>query len=252
MGPMDLTPGWSLENARICLQASINAYERPNVVSDMAHALIVDCGNAIIVAFRGTKDIRDFVTDAECFRGPFNEETKVPSLPETQEVHCGFACAWKSIAALIPPQLPDGKPVFVTGHSLGGALAILCAQYLQAREFCVQAVYTFGQPRVGNGAFARACHAALGSRTWRVVNRADIVPRLPGWLMGYRHAGQEVFVTALGPLKFNPSLLTKAITDGAVAYSEWKHGRIALLADHSSESGYQANGIGSPRVEVVA
>ena len=74
----------------------------------------------------------------------------------------------------------SGKPIFVAGHSLGGGQAIPCAADLKSHGFRVAAVYTFGQPRVGDSAFRDAYNVILGKVTWRIVNQNDIVPRVPG------------------------------------------------------------------------
>ena len=77
----------------------------------------------------------------------------------------------------------DSHPqkVWITGHSLGGALAVMAAARLIGEGILAPAdiggVYTFGQPRVGDGRFQR--QYPLGERHFRVVNSNDIVTRLP-------------------------------------------------------------------------
>ena len=78
--------------------------------------------------------------------------------------------------------------VYVTGHGLGGAFAIISA--LDINDYLnqgVDVVYTFGQPRVGNDAFA-AYYANKLPNTFRVINNADIVPHLPPTTAGYLHS----------------------------------------------------------------
>ena len=75
----------------------------------------------------------------------------------------------------------DAQPLFITGHSLGGALAIIAAERLR-RELKIEAaaVYTFGAPRVGSAAFAGSYNACgLGDRSYRLIHGLDIVPTLP-------------------------------------------------------------------------
>jgi hypothetical protein len=73
-------------------------------------------------------------------------------------------------------------PLFVTGHSLGGALAVLCTAMLHRTEPALFAnlrgVYTYGQPMVGDGDFAATCEP-FAARTFRHVYHSDLVPRLP-------------------------------------------------------------------------
>lgn len=89
----------------------------------------------------------------------------IPGLPGAY-VHAGFGRLWKrsgleanmteALADLISLRGWDG-PLYVTGHSMGGALAHLCAMYMQYM-FALDDVrlYTFGSPRVGNYAFYQA------------------------------------------------------------------------------------------------
>lgn len=66
--------------------------------------------------------------------------------------------------------------VYLTGHSHGGALAVLAATELN-KLYHIAAVYTFGAPRVGNKAFAR--HVEEDIRVYRIVNSKDFVPYFP-------------------------------------------------------------------------
>jgi triacylglycerol lipase len=120
----------------------------------------------------------------------------------------------------------------VTGHSLGGALAVLAADILNAQGFLIHSVYTFGQPRVGDATFAARYNMTLGQRTFRIVNSNDLVPRLPGWLMGYRHCGQHFFITAAGALIFNPSLFTLLTTDFVGLYRAYRKLDGVVIEDH--------------------
>jgi hypothetical protein len=84
--------------------------------------------------------------------------------------------------------------VFVAGHSLGGALAQLCALDLRlsARLPDVR-LTTFGAPRVGNAVFARWLDAAVGPHA-RFTHARDVVPSVPPSWAGFAHAGREVWV----------------------------------------------------------
>src|SRR3954447_21195474 len=67
------------------------------------------------------------------------------------------------------------KPLFLTGHSMGGALAVLTACRLAKMGRPPAAVYTYGAPRVGDRAFC----AGYSIPTYRVVNRLGLVPEMP-------------------------------------------------------------------------
>jgi pimeloyl-ACP methyl ester carboxylesterase len=235
-------PGFNIGNAMECAIASSDAYDRATISNAKTdtQVLIVDRGTYISVAFRGTSDLRDIITDADALMTGFGDH-------DGACVHRGFMEAYESVRMDVLnaiQQLQSGlnhepmsilrgiKPVVVTGHSLGGALAILCAFDLRSTGLSVDSVYTFGQPRVGNAVFAWLYKMLLGSVTFRVTNGADIVPWSPGWLLGYRHSGVEMFMPTSGGLFTSPGLLSLLTANGLEIYREWKRGRLAALADH--------------------
>jgi hypothetical protein len=117
-------------------------------------------------------------------------------------VHSGFAKAYASVRADVQQLIDtavgrDAEPwtVYVTGHSLGGALSTLCAYDVAGRTRWAGAaprvvVYNYGSPRVGNAVFAAEFNARVPN-CWRVTNRADAVTQVPR-LLGYCHVGHCV------------------------------------------------------------
>jgi hypothetical protein len=83
--------------------------------------------------------------------------------------------------------------VVVTGHSLGGAMATIAAAYLRAAGLTCD-LWTFGAPRVGNGAFADFVTAQPGLEN-RATDQDDPVPRLPPLFAGFRHTSPEYWFT---------------------------------------------------------
>jgi len=241
-----MNPPFDLQRALKLADASAQAYAPPpgaTLISNKAtdtHALALADGGDLIVAFRGTADLRNWLTDLECAKSEF----KIHGLK--LKVHAGFLRAWLSIrdevSALVSSRAPGPASLFLTGHSLGGALAMLAAMDLQG----VAACYTFGQPRVGAPAFANAYNAFLRARTFRVVNSDDLVPRLPWLLASYRHAGNEIFFPApacaarlglgeAGPL-INPSLWRKLPADALALARALATRHPTLLEDHHVRS----------------
>jgi triacylglycerol lipase len=219
---------FDLDNARALARLALLAYGPAegfkatfvraiaNAATD-TQAYVVADERATILVFRGTSSRRDLLTDLmvrkEAVRGG--------------RVHRGFLAAWDSvrhqvICALLEADVV-GRPLFITGHSLGGALAELAESTL-----CASAVYTFGQPRVGNASFAAAGHF----HCYRIVHEEDPVPRVPLWSWGYRHGGHEVFLDSFGHIQFNPPLPYKLLSDIWGVVNAWSQERLAVAGDH--------------------
>jgi len=159
-----------------------------------------------VLVFRGTepRKLADLWTDLQIER---------EAERDLGEVHEGFRQAFdasgegepslqEKVAGLLDPLLLNGEgaqganehrpySLWVTGHSLGGALAhLFAARYLRdrpaARELFGGCV-TFGEPRVGNHAFAGKSQQLGNGRFVRFVNDLDIVARIPLRSLGYAH-----------------------------------------------------------------
>jgi pimeloyl-ACP methyl ester carboxylesterase len=136
-----------------------------------------------ILAFRGT-DPRKF----EDWKTDFDARPK--ATVGRGRVHRGFKDAHDRAADRIGELLAGRTvPVWVTGHSLGGAVATLAA----ARHDGIHALVTFGAPRVGDRAFRDTCPVPA----WRVVHRSDVVARVPPAGI-YRHVGRRVYIDREG------------------------------------------------------
>jgi triacylglycerol lipase len=163
----------------------------------------------ILVAFRGTQPNHpaDWLVDFEAPHVHWDHPAG--------KVHKGFHRALMAIwgqtldgKEILPKRLLDrgNRTVWITGHSLGGALAVMCAaQARLAAGIPVQGVYTFGQPRVGTEEFSMELQAALGSRIFRFINNRDIVPRVPLFSMRFNHCGTEIFFDPEGRQETRPS-----------------------------------------------
>ncbi len=233
---LELTTKLSLANALALARASAGAYERhPTAEGSDARILDLDCGTARVIAFRGSCEASDFVVDAEIRRS---------SAGDGIGVHHGFYSTISVIGGHLIQRAGWGRklPLFITGHSLGGALAVLAAKILRGAGFFIQGVYVFGCPRVGNKRFAETYDCCLGDRTYRFVNEEDVVARVPGWVSGYRHVGTEIFLpsgqasnlkpqTSSGYI-VDPSIWTKGRSDVVGWWRDFWVGRVAGLYDH--------------------
>lgn len=98
--------------------------------------------------------------------------------------HKGFmgalAAIWEPLAAEVDRLTKESeRPLWVTGHSLGGALAQLAAWRFNRRFMQVHQVYTYGSPMIGNAATKAAFDKEFAGRIFRYANVTDLVPRLP-------------------------------------------------------------------------
>jgi hypothetical protein len=151
----------------------------------------------ITVAFRGTmgKDVRNWITNIR------TDKANATFLAPNLLVHEGFLKSYtilrKELMLFLRAaiKLFPSFPIAVTGHSLGGALAILCAADISANEknWNITSVITFGSPRVGNLDFSQFYDGRLGNITFREVHSRDVVPHVPIRKMNYNHVAREVW-----------------------------------------------------------
>ena len=157
-------------------------------------ALVADTDKFVVVAFRGTSSRRDVRTDLQT---RFNvSKVNIEGRAVAVAVHSGFYTAFtkveKELRALL--EKTGEKPIYLTGHSLGGALALVASAALGGSSALgdrIAAVYTFGAPRVGQANFSEIVKAPH----YRVINSGDIVPLVPPtWVLGYRHTGTPMLL----------------------------------------------------------
>lgn len=138
----------------------------------------------LVISFRGTSAFRDFVTDGDIRRA------RPEWAPGT--VHNGFKTAldavWSQITTKLGPPAAQQKDIWLTGHSLGAALAQLAALRLNRAGYRVHRVYTFGTPRIGDKDFVVDYDRRLGTQSFPHVNWRDIVTRVPPVTLGFHAA----------------------------------------------------------------
>ncbi|CAA7390592.1 unnamed protein product [Spirodela intermedia] len=173
----------------------------------------------LVIAFRGTEQTKwkDLRTDLMLVPSGLNPERVGGNFKEEVQVHSGFLGAYDSVRNRIMTLIKLSVGfcedadlesickwhVYVTGHSLGGALATLLAFELSSSQMAKCGaisitMYNFGSPRVGNRCFAELYNQKVRD-SWRIVNHRDIIPTVPR-LMGYCHVAQPVYLAA-GDLK---------------------------------------------------
>ena len=148
--------------------------------------LAIRDGEFAVLAFRGTANLGDWAIDLNVGLRPLPQDPRVL-------VHRGFLEAFEScqdeIRAAVAG-LPEDLGLYITGHSLGGALAQVASAALERDTLA--ACYTFGSPRVGKLGFDRLVKCPH----YRLVNDWDLVPGVPPpWFLGYRHSGDPRLLT---------------------------------------------------------
>ena len=145
-----------------------------------------------IISVRGTSNIENAMVDIS-LKLMVDKNTGV-------RLHEGFSFAAKQIYAELQPLLNSDYKINLTGHSLGGAVALILAMYLDAYQFNIEQVITFGQPKVTNISGANKIQHI---NIIRVVTPFDLVPLVPLFdpldisnLDVYWHAGKEVILLA--------------------------------------------------------
>jgi hypothetical protein len=144
---------------------------------------------AVIVAFRGTLSPRTKDVSDETIVADWLNDANAPLTLDSQliAIHHGFAASiaalWPQLVAKLEELRQQGKitnqsTLYVTGHSKGGALAVIAAARLKLDGMPVTAVYTFAAARAGGSAFA-GVYRQQKVPTVRYENQDDIVPHLP-------------------------------------------------------------------------
>ena len=135
-----------------------------------------------VVAFRGTKVTLNWISNLSA----------VVDLHDTGERHVGFSESLNQLWPQLLPHIPQTAktPIWVTGHSLGGAMSMLAADNLIRLGVDPQrlVLYTFGQPRVGTQRF-QARFDAQCPNAHIIIGAGDPVPTVPPASAGYNHGG---------------------------------------------------------------
>lgn len=144
-----------------------------------------------LLAFRGTSNIGQWIKDVRVLPAPY----------DWGWVHLGFVRGIEAIEAQLEAFDSLAKTrefIWITGHSLGGALAVIAAARAKIRKLYAARLYTYGQPAVSFADFAERFDQELPGRLWRLINQVDIVPRVPPF---YQHCGTPKHITSPGVLE---------------------------------------------------
>lgn len=172
---------------------------------------ILSNSRIVLVVFRGTEGItavKDWLTNAQHLM------LDAPDDWGNVKVHKGFyyalSAVYQSVRSEVRSRRTNNQKVFLTGHSLGGALATICAyRFQKVGGVPVSGVYVFGAPRVGDVGFANAYNDLLKGKTFRWVKNLDFASKLPDYAppplptTRYHHVGILNFIKANGQIEMD-------------------------------------------------
>jgi triacylglycerol lipase len=263
------TVNFSAKNALACGKLSWLAYYSRTEIRDVlkswnftkfrffdlgvTQAFIVADAEKIILTFRGTDTLKDWLGnfDIDLVGGPLGGK-----------VHEGFARSlsliWKDIQMTLDVLQP--RPVatkadliqgtqrqvkvpslWITGHSLGGALATLTAARLREKDQSVHGLYTFGSPRVGDRDFQEEFNGDFRTKAFRFVNRNDAVTRIPMRSMFYSHVGQLFYIDEDDTIHTDPSFWYRFVDGIKVRLNDVADLDLSTIENHKIE--YYIRGI---------
>lgn len=161
---------------------------------------------AIVISARGTSACGDWISDlsSTCRVGWKGV------IPPGARIGYGFKRQTTGILSRVSDyvrlvrRLHPESEIYVTGHSLGAALATLLVVGLDASGFRVRGSYIHASPRIGNAAWAEWYDERFtngDTPTWRVTNEhggeVDLVSRVPKHRWGFRHVGRSVLLASV-------------------------------------------------------
>lgn len=160
---------------------------------DGAQVHIVSNKSEVVLCFRGTEpsEFSDIKADLNAWPDKANNGHGY--------VHNGFQNevdkVWAQVNTALKKMKTDSKHLFITGHSLGGAMATIATSRMAPD---VTALYTYGSPRTGTRKFVNSFKQV---KHYRHVNNNDIVTAVPLALMGYKHHSEPRYINYYGNIR---------------------------------------------------
>jgi hypothetical protein len=220
---------------------------------DNIQAYVGESNGAVVIAFRGSQapttldGLKDWLlTDADdhLIVPEGREGTDFAAAGVEARFHRGFMEAlhkiWEPLLAAVTEAVEAGdRPLWITGHSMGGSLALLAAWRLQRNFITVHEIVTFGAPMTGNLATAQAFEQEFAGKIFRYVNLEDPVPLLPSISLDlafntYAHCQTEVSLAAVQALASATSSIMHQIVEATHIDHLW-NAVVSRLSAHFIE-----------------
>jgi len=170
--------------------------EKVPLHEDVPLAYIAKDDNNLYLVFRGTKTIDEWIADADFKLIPY------PMGNTNAMSERGFTNLYTSMGIIEALNNLDGfDNLYVTGHSLGAALAVVAIpDIIKKTKYKNPIMYSFAGPRVGDQNF-KNLYDGLNIVSWRVFNTNDVVPKLPPTSRSYVHVNSGEPITFGKPVR---------------------------------------------------
>ncbi|HMO76455.1 MAG TPA: lipase family protein [Sphingopyxis sp.] len=166
--------------ARFTVEAIAQRAELPNITvlqSDRFAFFVMRFDKMAVITVRGT-----VITDRRDLKADFKAQ-KVAAAPDGF-YHRGFYDEAEDKRAELVAAVGDASPLYITGHSLGAAMASVLCRIWDGPSRLMQP-YVFSSPRFGTASVAKRLPR------YAYLKSGDIVPKLPPKWMGYSDEGAE-------------------------------------------------------------
>jgi triacylglycerol lipase len=193
------------EIATVLARSNVLGQIEPFAAGDTEGFLFTD-EDQLVVSFRGSVTVNDWINNAT---------VELVGWAAEGRIHAGFMEALNAVWEQLVPTINErakGRTVWFTGHSLGGALALLgMMRWRVEHERRVDGLYTFGMPKVGDETFAAAVEENHGPQAFTFLNEGDFVPWLPVFPAEFSVACTGLHFTKQGKLQPRPGALGAAL-----------------------------------------
>jgi hypothetical protein len=184
----------------------------------------------LIIAFRGTQptQLSDLLADLNT----------VPKKNGPGFVHAGFRKEARKLYDMVFDYIKShpNRQIYVTGHSLGAAMATYMAQEIKWAGLGEPILYTFGSPRLGSHDFVEA----MNIEHHRYVNCLDAIPHVPPAAIGFIHHGNLNYINYYGFVR-NLTRWQKFKDRWRAHRHCWSRGRVFDDLDYHSMDRYVAS-----------
>ena len=173
------TTKWHFDDVHILEQPT-----KSTLPLSSTHGVIATRKDATIIAFAGTDPLNLLNWISDFYLGR-------PGADVHEGLEDAAAVVWEDVQAEIERCMNDGRALFIAGHSLGAAIALVTADRARQEKGLQHGeVYVFGSPRVGRDDFVSRYNSSFGRTTYRLVHGRDIVPTVPPSEIGFHHVGR--------------------------------------------------------------